>query len=51
MTIKMNDSHIISLAQIKEFLKLNNSIQFKATDRNEKYQWIEKILFLINSGC
>jgi len=44
MTIIMNDSHIVSIAQIKEFLKLNNSIKFKAVSRKEKYQWIEKTL-------
>lgn len=40
----MNDSHIISIAQIKEFLKLTNSIRFKSVSRKEKYQWIEKTL-------
>lgn len=40
----MNDSHIISITQIKEFLKLNGSIQFKTVSRKEKYQWIEKTL-------
>lgn len=44
MTIKMNDSHIINITQIKEFLKLNNSIKFKAISREEKYHWIEKTL-------
>lgn len=44
MTIIMNDSHIISITQIKEFLKLNAGIQFKAVSRKEKYQWIEKTL-------
>lgn len=40
----MNDSHIVSIAQIKEFLKLNNAIEFQATSRKEKYQWIENVL-------
>jgi len=44
MTIIMNDSHIISITQIKEFLKLDNGIRFKAVSRKEKYQWIEKTL-------
>lgn len=44
MTIKMNDSHIVSISQIKEFLKLNNAIEFQATSRKEKYQWIENVL-------
>src|SRR3990167_2953157 len=45
MTIKMNDSHMISLAQIKEFVKISKDIQFKGASRKEKYEWIEEILF------
>ncbi len=44
MTIKMNDSHIVSITQIKEFLKLDNSITFRAVSKKEKYQWVEKTL-------
>ena len=44
MQIKMDDSHIINVTQIKEFLKLNNGIKFEAVSRKEKYQWIEKTL-------
>ena len=44
MKINMDDSHIVNITQIKEFLKLNNSIKFKAVSRLEKYQWIEKTL-------
>ena len=40
----MDDSHIVNITQIKEFLKLDNSIRFKAVSRKEKYQWIEKTL-------
>lgn len=40
----MNDSHIVSIAQIKEFLKLNDVIEFQAISRKEKYQWIENVL-------
>jgi transposase InsO family protein len=40
----MDDSHIFNIAQIKEFLKLNNSIKFKSLSRKGKYQWIEKAL-------
>lgn len=42
MTIIMDDSHILSIAQIKEFLKLNKGIEFKAVSREQKYRWIEK---------
>jgi len=44
MTINMNDSHIVSLTQITEFLKLQNDIEFKSVSRKEKYQWIEEVL-------
>lgn len=40
----MNDSHIISIAQIKEFSKLTHSVKFKAVSRKEKYEWIENAL-------
>ncbi len=44
MKINMDDSRIISITQIKEFLKLNGGIQFKSVSRKEKYQWIENVL-------
>ena len=44
MTITMNDSHMISIAQIKEFAKLTEDIVFKANSREEKYEWIEEVL-------
>lgn len=40
----MDDSHIVNITQIKEFLKLTNVIKFKAVSREKKYQWIEKSL-------
>lgn len=40
----MNDSHIVSIAQIKEFLKINDGIKFCAVSKKEKYQWIENVL-------
>lgn len=40
----MNDSHIVSLTQIKEFLKLQKDIEFKSVSRKERYQWIEEVL-------
>jgi len=44
MQINMDDSHIVNITQIKEFLKLNKGIKSKAISRKEKYQWIEKTL-------
>lgn len=40
----MNDSHIVSIAQIKEYLKLGAGMSFKAVSREEKYRWIEQAL-------
>jgi len=40
----MNDSHMVSIAQIKEFIKVAQNIEFKGAKRLEKYQWIEVIL-------
>lgn len=44
MTITMNDSHIKSITQIKGFLKGTDPLEFKATSRKERNQWIDKIL-------
>lgn len=44
MTINMNDSHIVSIAQIEDFLKLNNAIEFKSQNKEEMYLWIENVL-------
>src|SRR3989344_2545534 len=44
MTITMNDLHIVSIAQLKEFSKLNLGISFQATDKKERNEWIEKTL-------
>ncbi len=44
MTIHMNDSQIISLAQIKEFLQGSQVIKFEGISRKEKYGWIENTL-------
>jgi len=44
MTIKMNDSHIGSITQIKEFLKVAKVIEFKGVSLKERYAWIETVL-------
>ena len=41
MTITMNDSRIVSIKQIKAFLKLDSAIKFKAVSKKEKYKWID----------
>lgn len=40
----MDDSHIVSLTQIKEFLKINKGLAFKAVSRKEKYDWVNGVL-------
>ncbi len=40
----MNDSRIVSIAQIKSFLKINSAIKFKAVSKREKYEWIDNVL-------
>ncbi|MBU0998793.1 DDE-type integrase/transposase/recombinase [Patescibacteria group bacterium] len=40
----MNDSHIISIVQIKEFIKVAKSIEFRGVSRKEKYEWIDTAL-------
>lgn len=44
MTITMNDSHIVSIAQIKELLKVGSGITFAGKSRDEMYRWIEATL-------
>lgn len=40
----MNDSHMVSITQIKEFIKVAKDIEFQGASRKEKYEWIETIL-------
>jgi len=44
MTLNMTDSCVVSIAQIKEFLKVNNAINFISVSRKEKYEWINTVL-------
>ncbi len=40
----MNDKHIVNIAQIEEFVKVGNIINFKIKNRKEKYEWINSTL-------
>lgn len=40
----MTDSHTLSVAQIKAFLKVDSAIKFKAVSKKEKYRWIDDAL-------
>lgn len=44
MTLGMNDDNVVSIAQLREFLKLSNSATFSRADVNETYTWIGTIL-------
>ena len=44
MTLNMNDSHITSLAQLKEFAKFSRSAVFTKTNTKEAYVWINEAL-------
>lgn len=51
MTINMNDSHVCSLKQIKEFLKLDKDFDFQISSKRKKYKWIEKTLTKFSYHC
>ena len=40
----MNDDSMVSIAQVKEFLKFGGEARFSKTDRNEAYEWIGRTL-------
>jgi len=40
----MNDDNVVSIAQLREFLKLSNSAKFNSADVNESYVWIGRVL-------
>ncbi len=44
MTINMNDSHLVSIAQLKEFLKVGEGVVFIRDSAEETYRWIEVVL-------
>lgn len=44
MILKLNDSRIKTIQQVKEVLKSSRSLKFKIESREEAYKWIEKTL-------
>lgn len=45
MLIKMNDANIVSVAQLREFVKLSKCAEFKSSStKEETYEWIEDAL-------
>lgn len=51
MTITMDDSHIVSIAQIREFLKLSEAVKFEGVSLKEKYEWIDRVLTRFSYSC
>lgn len=41
----MNDSHMQSISQLENFLKVGQDLSFSGNSRKEKYKWIEWTLF------
>ncbi len=44
MMLNMTDNNVVTLEQIKEFLKINEAINFTSSSRKEKYEWINNVL-------
>lgn len=44
MMLTMNDSHITSIAQIREFTKVARVIEFKGKSKKEKYEWVDEVI-------
>lgn len=44
MTITMDDSHMLSIAQVREFLQLSEVVKFEGISLTEKYEWTDKVL-------
>src|SRR5438105_637263 len=44
MTMGMNDDRMVSVAQLREFVKLSQGATFSSKDQTETYEWMEKTL-------
>src|SRR3989338_10435756 len=44
MTISMNDSHLTSIDELKQFEEGTRNVEFQGKSRTEKYVWIENTL-------
>jgi len=42
MNITMDDKHIINIS--REFAKVGNILEFKISNKKEKYEWINNVL-------
>src|SRR3990167_362472 len=44
MTLGMNDDNVVSIAQLREFLKLSQGAKFTSENRKEAYEWVGRTL-------
>jgi transposase InsO family protein len=44
MNMAMNDDNVVSVAQLREFVKLSNSAKFSSVSRDETYEWVGNTL-------
>lgn len=44
MTITMDDSRLVSMAQMEEFIQVGGGIAFAGKSRDDTYRWIEMVL-------
>ena len=44
MNMAMNDDNVVSIAQLREFLKLSNGARFSRANVDEAYEWIGRTL-------
>ena len=44
MNITMNDTHLGSITQLKELMRLGKEIDFKSTSIEEKYEWLAECI-------
>jgi transposase InsO family protein len=44
INITMDDSHVVSIAQLQALSKLTNKVEFKSKDKKETYAWIGETL-------
>jgi len=42
--LNMDDSRMVSIAQVREFIKVGKDIAFKGQQKQQKYAWIEDVL-------
>lgn len=40
----MNDDSFVSVAQLREFAKLENCAKFKSINKKETYEWVDRTL-------